>query len=128
VNSTSVDPEIPHDVEIALAVPLIEYRSPPPPLRRSISGVVSFCVGIAWLIGYGAAAMSLSGRAVSDAMNYTLIGIFITLPAIGLALGIMSCRRPHRRRGLAVAGVALNGVFLLVILFSVMLTVIDELS
>ena len=89
-------------------------------------GVASFCVAVAAAATLSVVLWALQGRAASDVMAYRLLGRAFTLPmnmssctlvglafiltGLGTVLGVVSMFQRRRRRGWAIAGVAINAL------------------
>ena len=102
------------------------YEQPPTPPRRSGAGVASFTLAITLLsvialLNYQQPSISTSAFAA-----VLLLTVMVVVPGVGTTLGILSVLSPNRRRGFAVAGLTINGLFLVLGLFNVVIVVLDE--
>lgn len=107
----------------------LDYLPPPPGRRFSGRGAASFALGLATLVVY---FFMLTSRVTAGApppqppwwVPVVALALMLGCPLVGLVLGIASLRTPGRRRGLAIAGLALNGLLLLLPLAGVMLYIL----
>ena len=109
----------PTDLKVADAPPpqRLNYH-PPPRDRSSPAGAASFGLGLAALCMNSLMLLgqqNQGGGPPSVGFVSALLGAIFGLPALGLILGVVSLRAPGRRRGLAVAGVILNGLLLVLL-------------
>ena len=102
----------------------LDYFPPPPGRRFSATGAASLVLGVVTLLIY---FFMLSSRSAPgspsppDWVPLVMLGFVLGCPLLGVVLGTASLRTPNRRRGLAIAGLALNGLLLLLPMAGVMM-------
>jgi hypothetical protein len=102
------------------------YEQPPPPPRRSAAGIVSFALAIMVLsvvvLLYYQQPLDLPAGFAA----VMLLTALVVVPGVGTTLGILSVISPNRRRGFAVAGLPINGLFFAYSLFNVVIVLFEE--
>ena len=103
----------------------LPYATPfPAAPPHSRAGIASFILGVLSIVGLflslnvrkSAPAAPGSAPAMDSRATATLLfALFLVLPLIGLALGIVGVTRRNRKHGLAIAGIVLNAIVLLLI-------------
>lgn len=98
----------------------LDYRRPAPARPFSLAGLLSLVLGIVPVVVY----LMIILFDVPDAPAMVVVAAVLGLvgaPLFGLLLGIRSLRTPGLQRGLAIAGVILNGLFVALLLANVLL-------
>ena len=102
------------------------YEQPPPPPRRSAAGIASFVLAVTLLSVIALLTYQQPSGSVSTVAAVLLLATMVVVPGVGTTLGILSVRSPNRRRGFAVAGLTINGLFLTLGLLNVVIILLDE--
>jgi hypothetical protein len=102
------------------------YEQAPPPPRRSTAGIASFALAVTLLPVIVLLYYQQPSGSPSAFAAFLLLTVMVVVPGVGMTLGIRSVISPNRRRGFAVAGLTINGLFFALGLLNVVIILLDK--